>query len=231
MTTRIAPPHDNTTDKQRSCGQPDPEAHRPARTTPARPAAASARLDKHARASGRPMRVPGRACEIAVARLHRQPAADQSCVGFRHLGGASHRVRLLRVAGNRTVGLHPLPRRSATFPADSKQSTTNSPTADELGFSCPALLCHARVLVASHVLATCATVHVTPLILSLRAWGGGWVTARALVAASAAAADSANRLEPPPRCAPRCRTTLGADEPTLNTARCAMTDVCRRQSS
>ena len=35
------------------------------------------------------------------------------------------------------------------------------------------LLCSAtRVLVASHVLATCATVHVTPLILSLRAWGG-----------------------------------------------------------
>ena len=42
-------------------------------TTAARPAAASARLDSHARASGRSMRVPGRACETAVARLHRLP--------------------------------------------------------------------------------------------------------------------------------------------------------------
>ena len=66
----------------------------------------------------------------------------------------------------------PAPFSPATDSGRLEKSPTNSPTTDELGSSGPALLCRARALVASHVLATCATVHITPLILSLRAWGG-----------------------------------------------------------
>ena len=95
-----------------------------------------------------------------------------------------------------------------------EKKTTSSPTTDELGSSGPALLCRARALVASHVLATCATVHITPLILSLRAWGGRVGDSQSdgggqRSCCGSAAASLRGGLQP------RCRTT----QPTLNTAR------------
>ena len=112
------------------------------------------------------------------------------------------------------VRLRPLPMRSATVSGRLEKSPTNSPTTDELGSSGPALLCRARALVASHVLATCATVHVTPLILSLRAWGGRVGDSQSdgggqRSCCRSAAASLRGGLQP------RCRTT----QPTLNTAR------------
>ena len=82
-----------------------------------------------------------------------------------------------------------------------------------------------------HVLATCASVHVTPLILSLRAWGGRVGDSQSDGGGQRSCCRF-RHLQPPPRCAAACSPAAAprsrhSTPHACGLRRCAMTDVCR----
>ena len=103
-----------------------------------------------------------------------------------------------------------------------EKSTTNSPTTDELGSSCPALLPRSRarrIARAGHM--RDSTCHSADPFVVCVGWGvgdskgdgGGKRSCCRFRPITAVAISLRGGLQP------RCRTTHGADKPTFNTAR------------